>query len=126
MIAGGEAPSGGTNATETYDGTNWTSAPNLGTARYRLSGSGQVYTASVVFGGRFNPPAADKAQTESFDGTSWTEEGDMSTTRQQLSGSRGTSSAALGAGGYVTGGGGITNATEEFSASTTLKTVTDS
>ena len=67
MVAGGElAAGGGSNSSETYDGTNWTAAPNLGTARYRLSGSGSDYTQGLVLGGRFNSPAADKAQTESF------------------------------------------------------------
>jgi len=116
IIAGGEAPGGGSNSTETYDGTNWTAAPNLGTARYRLSGSGSVSTASLVFGGRFNPPAADKAQTESFDGTSWTEKADLATARQQLSGNRGTSSSAIAAGGLPPPAN-ATTATEEWNVS---------
>ena len=121
IIAGGEAPGGGTNATETYNGTSWTSAPNLGTARYRLSGSGSASTACLVFGGRYNPPAADKAQTESFDGTSWTEKGDLATARQQLSGNRGTSSSAIAAGG-IPPGGSQTDVTEEWNVSTNVIT----
>ena len=125
IIAGGEAPGGGTNASETYNGTSWANAPNLGTARYRLSGSGSASTACLVFGGRFNPPAADKAQTESFDGTSWTEKGDLVTARQQLSGNRGTSSSAIAAGG-IPPGGSQTDATEEFTAAVTAETITTS
>ena len=121
MIAGGESPSGGTNSTETYDGTNWTAAPNLGTARYRLSGSGSDYTQGLVFGGRFNPPAADKAQTEAFDGTSWTEKGDLATARQQLSGNRGSSSSAIAAGGLPPPAS-ATADTEEFTQS--INTIT--
>jgi hypothetical protein len=125
IIAGGEAPGGGTNSTETYDGTNWTAAPNLGTARYRLSGSGSASTACLVFGGRYNPPAADKAQTESFDGTSWTETGDLATARQQLSGNRGTSSSAIAAGG-IPPSGSQTDATEEFTVAAIAETITTS
>jgi hypothetical protein len=121
IIAGGEAPGGGTNSTETYDGTNWTAAPNLGTARYRLSGSGSDSTACLVFGGRFNPPAADKAQTEAFDGTSWTEKADLATARQQLSGNRGTSSSAIAAGGLPPPAS-ATADTEEFTSSTNVIT----
>ena len=117
IIAGGESPSGGTNSAETYDGTNFTAAPNMGTARYRLSGSGSDSTACLVFGGRFNPPAADKAQTESFDGTSWTEKADLATARQQLSGNRGTSSSAIAAGGLPPPAAQTTD-TEEFNIST--------
>tara|TARA_Y100000401_G_scaffold114261_1_gene116069 strand:- start:37 stop:1926 length:1890 start_codon:yes stop_codon:yes gene_type:complete len=117
IIAGGESPSGGTNSAETYDGTNFTAAPNMGTARYRLSGSGSDSTACLVFGGRFNPPAADKAQTESFDGTSWTEKADLATARQQLSGNRGTSSSAIAAGGLPPPASQTTD-TEEFTRST--------
>jgi len=121
IIAGGEAPGGGSNSAEEYDGTNWTAAPNMGTARYRLSGSGSVSTASLVFGGRFNPPAADKAQTESFDGTSWTETADLATARQQLSGNRGTSSSALAVGGLPPPAS-QTKDTEEFTKS--INTIT--
>jgi hypothetical protein len=121
IIAGGESPSGGTNSAETYDGTNFTAAPNMGTARYRLSGSGSDSTACLVFGGRFNPPAADKAQTESFDGTSWTETADLATARQQLSGNRGTSSSAIAAGGLPPPAS-ATADTEEFTQS--INTIT--
>jgi len=123
IIAGGEAPGGGSNSSETYDGTNWTAAPNLGTARYRLSGSGAVDTACLIFGGRFNPPAADKAQTEAFNGTSWSEKGDLATARQYNTGNRGSSSSALGAGGYITAGSsGATSNVEEFTSSTNVIT----
>ena len=121
IIAGGEAPGGGSNSAETYDGTNFTAAPNMGTARYRLSGSGSDSTACLVFGGRFNPPAADKAQTESFDGTSWTETADLATARQQLSGNRGTSSSAIAAGGLPPPASQTTD-TEEFTQS--INTIT--
>ena len=121
MVAAGESPSGGSNSSETYDGTNWTAAPNLGTARYRVSGSGSDYTQGLVFGGRFNPPAADKAQTESFDGTSWTETADLATARQQLSGNRGTSSSAIAAGGLPPPAS-ATADTEEFTKSANVIT----
>jgi len=95
----------------------------MGTARYRLSGSGSVATASLIFGGRFNPPAADKAQTEEFNGTSWTEKADMATARQQLSGNRGTSTSALAVGGIVSGA--VTN-TEEWNVPVSIKNITTS
>ena len=121
IIAGGESSSGGVTSSETYDGTNFTAGPNMGTARYRLAGSGSDSTACLVFGGRFNPPAADKAQTEAFDGTSWSEKGDLATARQQLSGNRGTSSSAIAAGGLPPPAS-ATADTEEFTQS--INTIT--
>ena len=52
-----------------YDGTNWTAAPQLGTARYGGKTLG-TQTAAVHCGGRVSPPTLNNV--EEWDGSSWT------------------------------------------------------
>ena len=60
-----------TGATESYNGTAWTTSPNsLNTARRYLGGCGATNTAALAFGG-FTPPTNSNA-TETWNGTSWT------------------------------------------------------
>jgi len=117
----------GTTSYEQYDGSSWTAAPALNTARYN-SGAGGPQTASINFGGEAPPPAA-AGETELFDGTSWTEGPDLATARSLMgSGSSiTTNTAAVAFGGSPIGDPSpVHNATEEFSGTVTLKTVTDS
>ena len=63
---------------ESYDGTSWTEiSADLGTARYKLGGSG-TSTASLVYGGQTSG-TSHYTKTESFNGTSWTEVADLAT-----------------------------------------------
>ena len=80
IIAGGYGPSGITNASAQYDGTNWTSAPNINDGREMVSGFGASNTAALIVAG--DSPGFTGA-TEQWDGSSWTEKNDLNTTRIQ-------------------------------------------
>jgi hypothetical protein len=81
-------------ATESYNGTSWTTSPaSLNTARRTLAGTG-TNTAALGFGGETTP--ATVGNNESWNGTTWTELGDLNSARQYLSGcGAGTNTAAL-------------------------------
>ena len=120
MIFGGQNPPPSVfSATELYDGTNWTTAPSMNSARSQLGGSG-TQTSAIAFGGRFTPPGSVlRAFTEQYDGTSWSEVGDLATARRQVSSTRVETgnTSALAIGGKTSS---ATAATEEwnFSANT--------
>ena len=99
--AGGYAPTQ-TNATEEYDGSNWTSGGNLGLARAALGAAG-TQTAGLVFGGS-TPPFGFTThnETEEYNGTTWSEQNNLSTARSELCG-MGTQTAALTGGGQPGG-----------------------
>ena len=94
-----------TAATESYNGTSWTSSPNvLNTARKYLGGCG-TQTAALGFGGDSGPISA---ATESWNGTSWTSVNSLNSARYGLSSANAaTQTAAL-----AFGGNGPTGATE--------------
>ena len=120
IFCGGENPST-TGATLSYDGTDYTAESNsMNTARQdHACAQNGTATAGLIFGGA----PATKTNTESWNGTSWTNEPALGTARS-LAGGFGTSTAAVCAGGNPFPSGAI--ATEEFSETVTLKTVTDS
>ena len=121
LAFGGRNPGGANvNATESYNGTSWTSGGNLNTSRDSLGGAG-TNTAALAFAGGGPPSAA----TEQYDGSTWVSAPTMSTARRSLAGC-GTQTAALGFGGYTTTF--IAN-TEEFTGETVsnnVKTITTS
>ena len=94
LAAGGYlGPPGDSNATEIWDGTNWTTSPaSLNLARQGPGGVGTT-TAGLVFGGS-DPGVTRRTQTESFNGTVWTELNDLNTAKW-LPGSAGTPIAAM-------------------------------
>jgi hypothetical protein len=95
IVAGGNTPPG-TTATESWDGTNWTTSPaTLNNARFYVASAG-TETALIMAGGENNGPAL--AFTETFNGTSWTEVADLNTARAQVSGA-GIQTSALAIGG---------------------------
>ena len=53
-----------------YDGTNWSTAPSIATARSALAGGGEgaTQTSSIVFGGHISPAPTGYQQTEEFTG----------------------------------------------------------
>ena len=53
-----------------YDGTNWSTAPSIATARSALAGGdiGAIQTSSIVFGGHISPNPSGYQQTEEFTG----------------------------------------------------------
>tara|TARA_R100000234_G_scaffold12156_1_gene6742 strand:- start:343 stop:1344 length:1002 start_codon:yes stop_codon:yes gene_type:complete len=129
QIAGGQNPSGTKIAqVENWDGSSWTETTDHNTARKSIGGNGTSNTSSVVFGGDVDP--GKSATTEQWDGSSWTEVADLSTARSDVNsgGTVGGSSAfsSFTGGGGVPGSPGVSNATEEWSTTHTLKKVTTS
>ena len=57
-----------TTAAFNYDGTSWTTAPSIGTARQSLAGGGEgsTQTSSIIFGGQITPAPTGYQQTEEF------------------------------------------------------------
>jgi hypothetical protein len=105
---GGNNP-GDTGATESYNGTSWTSVSSMNTARGLLAGAGTgTQTAALAFGGYIG---AAVATTESYNGSTWSPTTNLSTARYRLGGA-GTQTAGLAFGGET--GPVNTTATEEF------------
>ena len=93
-VAGGYSTTN-TNATEEFDGTNWTAGGNLNTGRRGFTGSGTL-TAGVVYGGY---TTTESATTEEYNGTAWTSGNNINLARNNLAGSSNgpqTSSIAFG------------------------------
>ena len=63
-----------------YDGTNWTTAPSIATARSALAGGGEgaTQTSSIVFGGHITPAPTGYQQTEEFTSAATTRSVDVS------------------------------------------------
>jgi hypothetical protein len=111
LVMGGFSPPGSTTtATESYNGSTWTTLPaTLNTARME-GGSTGTTTAAIFFQGR-SPSAGTfsaaltfgggpdavgyRNTTESWNGTSWTSANTLNTTRTAIAGT-GTQTAALG------------------------------
>jgi len=109
------------NIVETWDGTSWTEETDMNTARRAVGGDGNSSYA-VVFAGLISPPPRS-ALTEQWNGSSWTEVGDLATARSDVSsGNSGsgflTSFAATGDAPPAS------DATEEWSAPASIKTLT--
>ena len=103
-MGGGTSSPGNVNhtgATESYDGSAWTTQPaSMNTARKACGGIGDSQTAAIVCGGR-NAPAF-LANVEIYDGSTWTEVNNLPTLKNGLdTGGAGTSTAGLMYGGNV-------------------------
>ena len=88
------SPPSDSNAAESYNGTAWTTLPNLNVAMRNCAGASQASTSAVIFGG--TPPIG--GQTELWDGSSWTNKTAMNNSRENLFGA-GSGTAALAFGG---------------------------
>ena len=111
MVFGGETPSA-TGATETYDGSGWTTSPaTLNTPRTYIMSFG-VTTASMCVGG--TPPQT--AASETWDGTSWAEGYDLNSARHS-GGGAGVTTAGLVFGGGVWNQPSLHKLTEEYDGS---------
>jgi len=110
-------------ASQTFNGSAFSTAPNLNNPAYR-SGAG-TQTSALAFGQ--GAPGGDSTFTELYNGSSWTTQPGFSVARgdaQQNSATNAPSTSALIFGGRPPGPGG-TNSTEEFTgAVATTKTVT--
>jgi hypothetical protein len=76
-IFGGTIPGGISNATTTYDGTNWTTQPNFPSQIQGLQGEGTL-TAGIQAGG--SPPSY-YTSSHDYNGTTWTANPSMGTGR---------------------------------------------
>ena len=128
-LAAGGATTAGLSATEefqksilTYTPASWASGGDYGQSLKGVGGAG-TQTAGLGFGGQ--PPT--KAETYEYDGTAWTETNDLSQKRFYSQGA-GTGTLALAMGGNTGPGGNpaILTATEEWTFTHALKTVTTS
>ena len=85
-------------ATNTYNGSAFTSSTAINTARGEGVGAGTT-SVGVIAGGN---TGSVSALTEEWDGSSWTEVGDLNTARNLLAGSGASSTAMLAFGGNAT------------------------
>ena len=97
QVAGGITlmPSGqqtNQNATETFNGTTWTTANNINSTRRSMGSAGVSGTAALIFGGYLNPYTAN---SEKWDGTNWTATPALSSARNIPGGGTGSSTSAL-------------------------------
>jgi len=94
IFTGDQATPSYNTATESYNGTSWTTTPaTVNTGRYWPgSGNSGTQTATLVFGGYASP--GPTAASESYNGTSWTSAPNMNSARYGA-GSAGTQTAAL-------------------------------
>ena len=120
ISAGGQStPSYNTNTSFTYDGSSWTSTPNLGTDRRGTNMFG-IQTAAVLAASNQNNPRNYLTATEEWNGSSWSSGGDLNTARSgSYSGGTLTQGVVAGASGPS-----YSNATEEYDG-TSWTTVTN-
>jgi hypothetical protein len=123
IVAGGYSTAV-TTATETFNGTSWTSVSSMNTGRDGLMGSGSSSTDQIVYGGSNSVPAI-VANTEYWNGSSWTEVNDLGTATRVGGSTKGGTTTALAIGGSNPGG--RTTNTEEWNAPPiSIKTFTTS
>jgi hypothetical protein len=79
------------NATETFNGTTWTTKNNIGSTRRGLGTAGTSSTSALIFGGYLDPYTT---ASESWDGTNWTGTPSLNTARDNIGGA-GTATSAL-------------------------------
>ena len=97
-VGGATAPGPYTSATNTYNGSAFTSSTAINTARAAGIGSGST-TAAVIAGGT---TGSASNLTELWNGSSWTEVNEMNTARDLLAGSGSSSTNSLAFGGLST------------------------
>jgi hypothetical protein len=88
-------------ATESYNGTAWTSVNNvIMLEMLPLWRCWNIYSWFSCSGDNYPSSPRDTAFTESWDGTNWTEVSDLNTARLGLAGMCGSQTAALGISGH--------------------------
>ena len=101
---------------ESYDGSGWSTAPVVNTARYGMQGDGSQ-TAAIIAGGISPAAPVYKNATETYDGSSWTTSPNtINTTRGYLghAGGPAASTASLIFGGRVPPGPASTTSSESW------------
>jgi len=124
LIFAGSVPSPAfIGATESYDGTSWTTLPATTVTNGLYMSAAGTQTAALKAGGEGQP---NYASSEIFDGTSWSSIAAMPFGKL-TAGPAGTTSAALSFGGYRQTPAGNTNSTFEWNeASPVIQTITAS
>ena len=115
LVFGGQldsSPFASLDATEEWDGTNWTAGGALSTARLGLAGFG-IQTATLAVSGQAYP-SPTTADVESYNGSSWTSAPSIINGRRNRPGGAGTTTAALVFGGIVDPGGSNSTKTEGY------------
>jgi len=111
-IACGGHPPGNLNTSVSYDGTSYSSTPNLNAAA-RIGGVAGTQSAGLEYGG-IQPPGTYVANMQSWNGSSWSNSPYNLNNGTYGMMSCGTSTAALSAGGENPSGGDAWNITEEY------------
>jgi len=99
------------NATETYDGSTWTTANAINSTRRGLGSAGVSSTAALIFGGYQDPYTGS---SESWNGSNWTSTPSLNSSRDNIGGG-GTSTSALAIAGQQ--GTSITSQVESYNGS---------
>jgi hypothetical protein len=111
LAYGGRPPSTPATATESYDGSSWTSVNSMNTGRMEM-GYGGSQTIAIAFGGQIPPSSAKTNLTEEWDGSSWTQ---SSATSAQTAFGAGCGTQSLALFCLLNNGSNITN-TEEYNS----------
>lgn len=98
---------------EEYNGTSWSAATGLISARCMAVGAG-TQNSGLAFAGRTVPGI--QVYTEEYDGTSWTSGGNLITSRRCVAGHGATQDAALAFGGQISYV--LQSCTEEYDGNT--------
>jgi len=125
IIFGGSPP-GPQQQTETWNGSAWSTGPNMSQVRRYMGGFGTA-TASIAAGG--STSSSQLNATEQYNGTAWSTAASYSTARGQTGGSNTATTAGYIAGGETPVSPSLSAATEEYTVATpgfTTKTVTTS
>ena len=112
--------SGFTN-TETWNGSSWTETADLNVMK--VYGGGFGSSPSAVACGSYNPSPSAFANVEEWNGSSWSEVNNLATGRYFTNGGSGTGSLGLLAGGQQSPGVTNMNATEEWTKSPGVETI---
>jgi hypothetical protein len=120
IIVGGRSPD--KDATETWDGTSWTTSPaTLATARYDVAPANAGTSSTWMVAGGYGPSSIRNlteefnASTDTITAAAWASGGNLNQGRYWLgSANQAPSSAALGFAGYLTPGNTMYTLTEEY------------
>jgi hypothetical protein len=108
----------------TYDGSSFSSAPNL-VYSHAVAASSGTQTDAIVGTGQTAPLPNDSNQAQGYDGTSWATRPNLSVTRRYAASGKSSAPASVAwvAGGYMVSPASNTNSTEEFTGETTAANV---
>lgn len=117
---------GSTNASNSWNGSSWSSSPATNTPRFEFGSSGTSSTACMAIAGTTGSTGTDRiSSVEEFDGSSWTEQSDVQAVSSQGSGTGTVTATMYAFGNYGPYVGTTPGVTEEWDSPTyAKKTVT--